>query len=200
MPIVIGGARHRKKHHITPKLGTKASVRTGKLIGEGSEASVHQAQAEVQGKKRSKVVSLVEKQFHGVEETRHHVSYSVAKNNPLLAKPVQQFEFVLKLRRANLKWKLGLRFPPTLRLVKKDSGKYSILMTPLDIVNPYELPPKLEEQFFRDKERQQETLKRVGVRALDDAFYCVWNANHTAVTAVIGDFGTLSILRKRKKK
>lgn len=169
-------------------------------IHSGSEGAVHRADIHVTSGNRSRIrpVKLVEKKFHGAEETRRTVSYQVYKENPLLAKPVEQFELVTRIRRINTRLRLGLRFPHTIRLVKHDDGKYSILSTQLNVVNPYELSPKQEDAYFRDVERQQDILKRLRIRALKDVFFCVQDPATKEVTAVIADFGTLAPIKKQK--
>lgn len=198
MPLVM--ERRRRKNVVPRRL--RADIQPAEHIHHGSEGVVRRTKVFMVDEKGQRVgpLDLVEKKFYGTDETRHSVSYSVYKNNLLLAKPVLQFELVLRLRRLNTRLKLGLRFPRTIRLIKHDDGKYSFLMTPLHVVNPYELTPKEEEAFFVDMERQQQTLKRIGLRALKDVFFCVKNQETGEVTAVMADFGTLSNMKEKRNK
>ncbi len=198
MPLVM--ERLRRKN--IPPRRIKVDIHHTEHIHSGSEGAVRHAKVFMTDEKGQRVgpIDLVEKKFHGAEETRRGVSFQVYKENPLLAKPVEQFELILRIRRINQRLKLKLHFPRTVRLVKHDDGKYSVLSTPLNVVNPYELPVKEEEAFFRDMERQQEILKRLRIRALKDAFFCVKNPETGEITAVIADFGTLSIIKKNQKK
>lgn len=200
MPITIRRSmKRRKTDERRKKLGTDTEFRRLAEIHAGSEAMVRRVNAHVtkNGRTRLKPVELVEKKFYGKEETAKRVSYTVYKQNPMLANPVEQFEFVLKLRRLNTRRHLGLRFPRTIRLVKNNDGTYSILMTPLNVVNPLELEPTKEEAYYRDRERQQTTLVQLRIRALGDVFYCVQDPATGEVSAVIGDFGTLSYIKKK---
>ncbi len=200
MPITIRRSlRRRKPDARAKKLGTDTEFLRLADIHSGSEGVVRRVNAHVtkNGRTRLKPVELVEKKFYGKEETGRRVSYTVYKQNPMLANPVEQFELVLKLRRLNTRRRLGLRFPRTVRLVKNDDGTYSVLMTPLNVVNPLELEPKKEEEFYRDRERQQKTLIQLRIRALTDVFFCVRDPITDEVHAVIGDFGTLSHIKKK---
>lgn len=128
MPLVLKAPPKKNQAKVA---AIRARIVARTPIHHGSEGAVHFADVHVTSGNRSRVqpLKLVEKKFHGVEETRRSVSYQVYKENPLLAKPVEQFELIVRIRRINQRFQLKLHFPRTVRLVKHDDGKFSILST-----------------------------------------------------------------------
>jgi hypothetical protein len=200
MPTLVRPTRpYGKKHSAFD--GTKTDFIKRVLIHPGgSEGSIHRVALEVRRPTNRRVINLIEKIFHPNDHPNvRGVSYSVRKNNPLLRKPREQFNLIERIRRINLRKKLGLRFPRTIRLAKNDDGTLSIYTSPLDVLNPYDLSPAEGDSYYADIDHQTTALGRIGVRILKDAFFCVRDPNTKQVVAVIGDFGTISREKGRKK-
>jgi len=199
MPTLIR-PRRINKHGEKTFDGTKTDFfqRVGLVHEGGSEGEVHRVRIGITRGPRSRWVTLIEKVFHPKNHPNvQSVSFSVKKNNPHLRKPQEQFQLITRIRRINFKRKLGLRFPRTIRLVKHDDGSYSILTSPLSVVNPYELNSKEEDRFNADIDRQSTILGKMGVRILKDSFFCCRNPNTNEIEAIIADFGTISLERYR---
>lgn len=199
MPTLVRPARTNRKS-VNAFDGTKTDFfkRMEIIHPGGSEGSVHRVRIGITNTKGSRLIELIEKVFHPKNHpAAQQVSFSVRKNNPHLWKPREQFQLISRIRRINFKRKLGLHFPRTIRLVQHDDGTHSILTSPLNVVNPYELSPREEDRFYADMDRQSTILGRMGVKILKDSFLCCRNPRTNEIEAVIADFGTISMERYR---
>ncbi|QQR92722.1 MAG: hypothetical protein IPJ89_00570 [Candidatus Iainarchaeum archaeon] len=195
MPRTIGGAKLRKKIH---PFGNDIAIQRQHQLGSGAEGTAHAVRVTISGKE-NRSIGLVEKEFNP-RTVNPVLSWSVTSKGPNLMNPRAQFALIEKLIKRNREEKLGLRFPATVRLVRKNDGTFSLLMTKLAVVDPYKLDWEKQDQYVTDALRQEEILKKAGYRVPRDCFFCVQDPTTHDVRAVIADFGTLAYNQKKNKK
>ncbi len=165
----------------------------GRFLGGRSEGNVYGGKYVVKRGSRERTVKLAEKVF-----------YKKTPRNRMLRNPEKQFELVRELMELNRKKKLGLRLPPTVRLLKRE-GRPTLLATWYRDRHGQELKAKHmlakdeKAQYAEDRDRQIEALKSEGYTVTnewDDKFEPYLDPRTGKYVALLLDFGGL--VRKKK--
>ena len=148
-----------------------------KFLDSGGEGYVYKVKVILRRGGRERKTTLAEKEFHTLEETGHP-----------FRNPTKQFEMMQGLLKLNREKKLGLRIIPTIRLLK---GKGSLIITKLDVFNPYLLSPEQYSEFSKDVNRQLAILSSNDYYACSAAFHAILDKASGKVVAAITDFGSI---------
>ena len=165
----------------------------GRFLGGRSEGNVYGNTFNVRHGQREREIRLAEKVF-----------YRKTPRNVMLRDPEKQFGLVRELIELNRKKKLGLRLPPTVRLLKRE-GKPTLLLTwyrdrhGRELKAKHMLKSNEKAQYLEDRDRQIEALKSQGYTVTnewDDKFEPFLDPKTGKYVALLLDFGGLA---KKKK-
>lgn len=162
MPLLRGGIRHRKK--LVPSGTWVRNIRHETLLGRGSEGEVWRTRMKVfnPSRTRSRVVRMAVKRFHPIPSSWKKM-YRLTFGNPHA-----QFRKAQFLLRLNRKYHLGLRLPPTVRLINQ-KGRQFLVATEMPVSKK---PLKTDGRYkaLRDRDRQTEILECLGFGTSLDLF------------------------------
>jgi len=149
--------------------------------GGGREGTIFYVDIASTSKKgKEKVLKLVEKRFH--EELS-------AEGN--FGNPLKQFGTVQDLAALNRRKKLGLRFPPTVRLLVRGAETPSLVISRLKVVPFRGMTKEQRFEYLSDLNRQLKVAEKNGYHIGLDSFRPTMDKKSGMVVAVISDFGNL---------